>query len=141
MAPLSRSKKLGHRKPTLPKSLSIGSNSTSGYQNRKSRSRSIKSSLSISDVYNYEQEKVKRANVTLQLDKEEAGGVDAGSGEDDQEIDARFRRPRLLGENQDDEKVATDDDEEIDSDEAFEESDDERYAGFAFKKKVCCPVD
>ena len=110
MAPLSQSKKLGHRKPTLPKSLSIGSNSTSGYQNRKSRSRSIKSSLGISDVYNYEQEKVKRANVTLQLDKEEAGGVDAGSGEDDQEIDARFRRPRLLGENQDDEKVATDDD-------------------------------
>ena len=44
---------------------------------------------------------------------------------------------RLVGED----GVGTDEDEEIESDEAFEESDDERFAGFTFrgsgKRKVC----
>jgi U3 small nucleolar RNA-associated protein 14 len=43
---------------------------------------------------------------------------------------------RLIGENEDDEQVPSDDDEEVDSDAAFEESDEERFAGF-FLHKVC----
>ena len=46
-------------------------------------------------------------------------------------------KPRLVGENDDDMGIAEEDDEEIDSDEAFEESDEERFAGFSFSQKVC----
>lgn len=61
----------------------------------------------------------------------------AGGNIDDADEDERAElRARLIGENQDDEEIASDDDEEIDSDAAFEESDEERFAGF-FSSKVC----
>lgn len=136
MAPVPRNKKSGSRRPTSQKEQSSVANSNAtGYQKRKARSKSLKATLGLSDVYDFQQEKTKRGNIALTLDKDEADGF--GAGDDDEEDDGTQRtRPRLLGENGDDEAVATDDDEEIDSDAAFEESDDERFAGFAFKKKV-----
>ena len=53
------------------------------------------------------------------------GTVDTASGDD-----------HVLS-NDDDMGIAEEDDEEIDSDEAFEESDEERFAGFSFSQKVC----
>lgn len=46
-----------------------------------------------------------------------------------------WQRARLIGELDDDEKIDSADDEELDSDAAFNESDEERYAGF-FSSKV-----
>jgi hypothetical protein len=45
-----------------------------------------------------------------------------------------MRKPRLIGENVEDEDIPSEDDEELDSDAAFEESDEERFAGFSFPK-------
>ena len=47
---------------------------------------------------------------------------------------SRSRKPRLVGEN-DEEGIGSDEDEELDSDEAFEESDEERFAGFSWGGK------
>lgn len=46
-----------------------------------------------------------------------------------------WQRARLIGEHDDDERIDSADDEELDSDAAFDESDEERYAGF-FSSKV-----
>jgi len=43
-----------------------------------------------------------------------------------------MRRPRLIGESVEDEDVPSEDDEELDSDAAFEDTDEERFAGFSF---------
>jgi U3 small nucleolar RNA-associated protein 14 len=84
-----------------------------------------------SDVYEYQSQKVRRANIPLSLDKEEENehGFDS-----DGDLVANARKPRLIGEDVEDEKVPSEDDEELDSDAAFEESDEERFAGFSFPK-------
>src|SRR6266702_1317854 len=84
-----------------------------------------------SDVYEYQSQKVRRANIPLSLDKEEANehGFDS-----DGDLVANVRNPRLIGESVEDEEVPSEDDEELDSDAAFEESDEERFAGFSFPK-------
>ena len=84
-----------------------------------------------SDVYEYQSQKVRRANVPLSLDKEEANEHDFDS---DGDLVANIRKPRLIGESVEDEEIPTEDDEELDSDAAFEESDEERFAGFSFPK-------
>jgi hypothetical protein len=84
-----------------------------------------------SDVYEYHSQKVRRANVPLSLDKEEANEHDFDS---DGDLVANIRKPRLIGESIEDEEIPTEDDEELDSDAAFEESDEERFAGFSFPK-------
>ncbi|KAH9950956.1 Utp14-domain-containing protein [Amylocystis lapponica] len=81
-----------------------------GYAKRQS-AKSKTLTGSISDVYDYQPEKVRRAKVALQLEKDELLGA-GGESEDDQGRDAT--RP---------------------SDEAFEESDDERFAGFDFSHR------
>lgn len=49
-----------------------------------------------------------------------------------------WQRARLVGENDDDDdKIDSADDEDLDSDAAFDESDEERFAGF-FSSKVRC---
>lgn len=128
----------------------------SGYAKRQQRKASKKVGGGVEDVYDYRQDKVRRANVRLQLDKDEETGFGAGSDEDEDE-DAEGggsggkKRPRLIGEIDDDERIASEDDEEIDSDAAFEESDEERFAGFDFGKRakekkvsffvsICCSV-
>lgn len=72
---------------------------------------------------------VHRSRMTLDLDRSEAAefgvGVDGGNDEERDEL-----RARLIGENEDNEKIDSEDDEEIDSDAAFEESDEDRFAGF-----------
>lgn len=84
-----------------------------------------------SDVYEYQSQKVRRANIPLSLDKDEENehGFDS-----DGDLVANVRKPRLIGENVEDEKIPSEDDEELDSDAAFEESDEERFAGFSFPK-------
>ena len=87
------------------------------------------------DVYEYVQGKARRSKVGLDLDREEALEYGVGLDGANDEDDARENmRARLIGENEDGEQVASDD-EEIDSDAAFEESDEERFAGF-FSNKV-----
>ncbi|KAJ3563283.1 hypothetical protein NP233_g9033 [Leucocoprinus birnbaumii] len=46
-----------------------------------------------------------------------------------------WQQARLIGEGDDDERIDSADDEELDSDAAFDESDEERYAGFFSRKK------
>ena len=84
-----------------------------------------------SDVYEYQIQKVRRANIPLSLDRDEENehGFDS-----DGDLVVNVRKPRLIGEDVEDEKIPSEDDEELDSDAAFEESDEERYAGFSFPK-------
>ena len=120
-------KKPGRRKPSLHKG------NTAGYLKRQSR-KSL-ASRNISDVYEFEPEpeRSRRSNLTLEVGKDEAGNlVQDGS---DEEEEGRLKA-RLVGEQDDDEKVDSEDDEEIDSDAAFEESDDEKYAGHQFSHGV-----
>lgn len=84
-----------------------------------------------SDVYEYQSHKVRRAHVLLALDKDEAREHGAASDDD---TDSNMRKPRLIGEDVEDEDIPSEDDEELDSDAAFEESDEERFAGFSFPK-------
>ncbi|TFK56541.1 Utp14-domain-containing protein [Heliocybe sulcata] len=111
-----------------------------GYTKRQSAKSKAKAfSGGISDVYEYEHGKARREKVPLKLDKHEAKefGVneDGEDGDDDmgegRSMSEWMKRPRLVGENGD-EEIDPDDDEEINSDEAFEESDEERFAGFTF---------
>ncbi|KAI0714788.1 Utp14 protein-domain-containing protein [Earliella scabrosa] len=113
-----------------------------GYAKRQSmKSKTLGSQLS--DVYEYQQERVRRAKVKPLLEKDEiagAGGGAGGSEDEDEEGTGgvgrrREVRPRLVGENDDDGGIGEDEDEEIDSDAAFEESDEERFAGFSFSHK------
>ncbi|THH18267.1 hypothetical protein EW146_g2683 [Bondarzewia mesenterica] len=107
-----------------------------GYAKRHARK--AKTAAGLSDVYEYQSQKVRRSNIALTLDRDEAAEFDHGSDDD---IDRDALRARLIGENQDDEKIDSDDDEELDSDEAFEESDEERFAGFSFNSKVSVPEE
>ncbi|KAI5118044.1 hypothetical protein M0805_005893 [Coniferiporia weirii] len=101
----------------------------------KRRARSAKAAAD-ADVYDYQPGKSKRANVALMLDEDETRG--AGYSDDEEEGDEEGgragRKPRLIGEGEEDERIGSDEDEEIDSDGAFEESDEERFAEFNFKK-------
>ena len=104
-----------------------------GYAKRKSlKSKAVSNP---SDVYEYQPERVRRAKVKLQLEKDEVLGAGAGDDDSDAEGSASGRgqpKPRLVGENDDDDGIASDEDEELDSDAAFDESDEERFAGFDF---------
>jgi U3 small nucleolar RNA-associated protein 14 len=104
-----------------------------GYAKRQARKPKSIHGLS-SDVYEYAPEVLRRSKITLDLDQDEAAeyrvGIDGGNDEDREEL-----RARLIGENGENEGIESGDDEEIDSDAAFEESDEERFAGF-FSSKV-----
>jgi U3 small nucleolar RNA-associated protein 14 len=82
-----------------------------------------------SDVYEYQSHKVRRAHIPLSLDKDEAHEHGAASDDD---FAADTRKPRLIGESVEDEDILSEDDEELDSDAAFEDTDEERFAGFSF---------
>ena len=111
-----------------------------GYAKRQSLKSRTLGSKRLSDVYEFQPEKVRRAKVKPLLERDEtvaAGGDESGS-EVEEAMGTRRRdvRPRLVGENDDDGGIGEDEDEDIDSDEAFEESDEERFAGFNFSHKV-----
>ncbi|KAI0094168.1 Utp14 protein-domain-containing protein [Irpex rosettiformis] len=121
---------------TRSSSSSQKSFNASGYAKRKSLKSKTLSSGSLGDVYEYQTDKVRRGKLKLKLEKDEIAGagrpMDEDDGSEDEGGAASSLRPRLLGENDDDDEIGEDEDEEIDSDEAFEESDEERYAGFSF---------
>ena len=76
--------------------------------------------------------------MTLSLDHEEAreyGVASDGNELEDAVEDSATTRARLIGENVDGETIDSGDDEDIDSDNAFDESDEDRFAGF-FSTKV-----
>ncbi|KAG2144709.1 Utp14 protein-domain-containing protein [Suillus bovinus] len=125
---------------------SLKKSNASGYAKRQSQKSSNKGKATVSfadvyDSYEYAPSKVRRAKIGLELDREEAtdrhnyasdDGIDLGGmGQEGRE----GLRARLLGENADDERVDSGDDEEIESDNAFEESDEEKFAGFDFSSK------
>jgi U3 small nucleolar RNA-associated protein 14 len=120
-----------HRKP---RPLSSKANAA-GYAKRHSRK--AENQLNVSDVYEYQSGKTRRSKVALDLSRDEAGEF-LGHDSDNEDADRENARPkaRLVGENGEDEKLDSEDDEEIDSDNAFEESDEERFAGFNFSYKV-----
>ena len=104
-----------------------------GYAKRQARK--VKAGA-LSDVYEHQQQRVRRDKVKLDLDRDEE--ADRGfAGSDDEGFDRDALRARLIGENVDNEMIDSEDDEELDSDAAFESGDEEQYAGFSFGKKVC----
>ncbi|PFH47591.1 hypothetical protein AMATHDRAFT_181790 [Amanita thiersii Skay4041] len=125
--------KLGQQKSRQ----SSGKANAIGYQKRLSqKAKAGLTSRSIDDVYEYQPVKSRRANVRLDLDRDEAREYGIGpGGEIGDNVDREGLRAKLFGEVEDDEKVASEDDEEIDSDGAFEESDEDRFAGFFSSKK------
>lgn len=79
----------------------------------------------------------------MQLEKDEMQGINGGDDESDAEGSTAGHgglRPRLVGENDDDDRIASDEDEELDSDAAFDESDEERFAGFDFSRSKVWPL-
>jgi U3 small nucleolar RNA-associated protein 14 len=89
----------------------------------------------LDDVYEFQQQKERRGRtaVDTRLGREEAAEFGFGRGDDNAEdADRRELRARLIGENDENEELGSDEDEEIDSDAAFEEEDEDRYAGFNF---------
>jgi U3 small nucleolar RNA-associated protein 14 len=95
-----------------------------------------KRSQQISDVYEFQQEKYRRSNVTIAVGKDEA--AEFNRSDDEGEIERA--KVKLIGENEDDERVDSDDDEDIDSDAAFGESDEETFAGYGFQRQVYAPI-
>ncbi|KAF9461892.1 Utp14 protein-domain-containing protein [Collybia nuda] len=120
--------KLGSGKPRP----SVSKANAAGYAKRHSKKAKTALGQS-SDVYEYTPDLSRRSKVKLDLDHDEAAeygvGVDGDNGEEMDES-----RARLIGENGEDEMIDSGDDEEIDSDAAFEESDEERFAGFFSSK-------
>ena len=111
-----------------------------GYAKRQSlKAQKSISGRGSSDVYEFKQEKERRGRVKLLLEKDERiGARGADSDEDEDEVPGwgsgrkGYARPRLIGEDDDDIQIGEDEDEEIDSDGAFDESDEDRFAGFSF---------
>ena len=96
--------------------------------------------VNANDIYEYAPTKNRRANVKLNFDKEEIGGIRSGlpDGEDsDTEMD-KIRERIAANMDGDLGVIESDDDDELDSDAAFEgESDEERFANFTFVSSVC----
>lgn len=106
----------------------------SDYAQRHSKARKNRKTKT-AEVYEYAPEKTRRSNVALDLDREEEEGAGFGGGDESRDE----MRARLIGEHEDGERIDSADDEEIDSDAAFEEEDEDRFAGF-FSQKVCMHI-
>jgi U3 small nucleolar RNA-associated protein 14 len=119
-------KKGVHTQPKLRPQANVA-----GYEKRLARKGKSNPTLA-TDLYEHVPEKAHRSKVALDLGRDEE--FELRDGEDDEEREQL--KARLIGENEDDERIASDDDEEVDSDAAFEESDEERYEEF-FSNKVC----
>ena len=148
---LNRHSKPSNKKGVLTQPKLRSQANIAGYEKRLARkakkSNPTPHTTTTTDLYEHVQEKTHRSKVALDLGRDDEfefpnawgrGGA-AGAEGDDNDDDEEGReelRARLIGENEDDERVASDDDEEVDSDAAFEESDEERFGGF-FSHKVC----
>jgi U3 small nucleolar RNA-associated protein 14 len=105
-----------------------------GYAQRHARRASAPSAAALADVYEHHQPRSRRirAGVDTSLGSEDVAELGAQSGDEEVDEDGPGgRRARLVGENEE-EAIGSEDDEEIDSDAAFEDEDEERYAGFDF---------
>lgn len=130
---LGRRSKPSNKKGVLTKPKLRSQANIAGYEKRLARK--AKKSNPTTDLYEHVPEKSHRSKVALDLGRDdEFEFPNAWDGADDEEREEL--RAKLIGENEDDEKIASDDDEEVDSDAAFEESDEERFGGF-FSHKVC----
>ncbi|KAI0783149.1 Utp14 protein-domain-containing protein [Abortiporus biennis] len=115
-----------------------------GYAKRNA-AKSKSKGPSLSDVYEYQSEETRRGKVKLTYEREELIGIKGGlSGSEDEGEDIvggrkSTRKPRLIGGSDDEGGIISDEDEDIDSDAAFDESDEERYAGFSFSHKKSKP--
>jgi hypothetical protein len=126
--------RLNHQKHR-PRS-TVGKANALGYAKRQARKSLTGKNVSASDVYEFAPEATRRENVTLTLDAEEAREYRVGiDGDDTDEERRQALKARLIGENVENEMIDSDDDEEIDSDAAFDESDEDRFAGF-FSSRV-----
>lgn len=112
-----------------------------GYAKRQSlKAKKSAGGRGSSDVYEYQPEKERRGKVKMLLEKDEMLGARRGDSEEGDEDENIGRgkgrrgngRPRLVGEDEDDMEIGEEEDEDIDSDGAFDESDEERFAGFSF---------
>ena len=103
-----------------------------GYEKRLARKAK---SNPTTDLYELVPEKSHRSKVALDLGRDEEFELRVGEDDYDNDEERERLRARLIGEIEDDEKIASDDDEELDSDAAFEESDEERFEGY-FSHKV-----
>lgn len=108
-----------------------------GFPRRQAR-KTARHSTSVSDVYEFQPEKVRRSRVALRLTKGELAefGRDNASDQDGGNSRGDKPQPRLVGQNSDDEGMNSEDDEDIDSDAAFGGSDEETFAGYGFTRKV-----
>jgi U3 small nucleolar RNA-associated protein 14 len=91
----------------------------------------------LANVYDYSSTKSdRRSRVDSSLSKDEKNGF--ASEDEDEDEEAATMRKRLVNLVQgEDVAIASEEDEEIESDEAFEASDEERFAEFTFGHKVC----
>jgi U3 small nucleolar RNA-associated protein 14 len=89
----------------------------------------------LENVYEYNSgKKHRRAAVDLKLGKEDEADYQSDSKPDDEDSAIEKMKARLVKLVQEDNvELGSDDDDEIDSDAAFEESDEERFAGFTFQ--------
>ncbi|KAF8079316.1 Utp14-domain-containing protein [Lyophyllum atratum] len=115
----------GHTKPKPSGSKA----NAAGYAKRHSKKAKTLNG-SAADVYEYAPESTRRSKVTLDLDREEAAEYGVGMDGDNEDQPGEELHARLIGERGENEMIDSGDDEEIDSDAAFEESDEERFAGF-----------
>ncbi|KAF5332696.1 hypothetical protein D9611_005277 [Ephemerocybe angulata] len=107
-------------------------NAEAGFAKRQTLKDKKQREAGFQDVYEYLPEKTRRSKVKMDLDRDEA--MEFGALDEMGDAAREALRARLIGENEDDERVASEDDEEVDSDAAFEESDEERFAEFFPKK-------
>ena len=155
------------RGPTLPSSLGLSNASSSkskpsttgpkskaksdaaGYAARKARKPSLPNPSG--DIYEHIQPKNRRSRIQASFTRDELTelGAENGFDPDGADDDVRERmRARLVGEFDDDDEPTMkrggdddeeEEDEELDSDVAFDEEDEDRFAGF-FSAKVCLSI-
>ncbi|KAF9507397.1 hypothetical protein BS47DRAFT_1398668 [Hydnum rufescens UP504] len=130
----SRRIKGAHSAPT---STVFSSRNASGYQKRLER-KNKRPPTNDPDVYEYSATRDRRANITLDIDKDELRGLgqdtlDGHAANKDMEM-LRQKITAAMGEDMG--VVGSEDDEDIDSDAAFEgDSDEERFSAFKFAQK------
>ncbi|KAI6136075.1 small-subunit processome [Pisolithus sp. B1] len=135
MTRIRKGSKQGHSKNY--KTVTKGKAGSRHSANAKGKARAV---ATINDVYEDLPEKDRRGAVGLDLDKYEKRGrrrdLEDGLGVGGVGAQGEGRLPaRLLGENDEDEKLGSEDDEEIDSEDAFEHSDEEGFGELSFGRK------
>ncbi|GJJ15677.1 hypothetical protein Clacol_009955 [Clathrus columnatus] len=114
---------------------SVAEHNASGFAKRRAKPKK-NSPKSLDDVYEYSATKNRRSAVKLVHDKEEFIGIERDNEDHDNSgLNIEAIRSQILDLGDTNAVINSDEDEEIDSDVAFEESDNEQYAGFSFPQK------